>query len=96
MYVVVSYDISDERVRGKVRRLLRRYGLSFVSRSTYAGRISWNRILFLSEKVSRVIGDRDVVAFIPVQNVDFERALIVSKGKVSGYEVQVVVAGKDI
>lgn len=93
---MVSYDISDERVRGKVRRLLRRYGLSFVSRSTYAGRISWSRILFLSEKVSRVIGDRDVVAFIPVQNVDFERALIVSKGKVSGYEVQVVVAGKDI
>ena len=96
MYVVVSYDISDEKVRGKVRRLLRRYGLSFISRSTYAGRISWNRVHFLSERISRIIGEGDIVAFIPVQNVDFERTLIVTKDKVSGYEVQVVFAGEDI
>ncbi|WP_308733070.1 CRISPR-associated endonuclease Cas2 [Saccharolobus islandicus] len=96
MYVVVSYDISDEKVRGKVRRLLRRYGLSFISRSTYAGRISWNRVNFISEKVSRIIKEGDIVAFIPVQNVDFSRTLIVSKNKVSGYEIQVIFAGKDI
>jgi len=36
------------------------------------------------------------VAFIPVQNVDFSRTLIVTKDKVSGYEAQVVFAGKDI
>jgi len=96
VYVVVSYDISDEKVRGKVRRLLRRYGLSFISRSTYAGRISWNRVNFLSEKVSGIIKEGDIVAFIPVQNVDFSRTLIVTKDKVSGYEAQVVFAGKDI
>jgi len=96
MYVVVSYDISDEKVRGKVRRLLRRYGLSFISRSTYAGRISWSRVNFISEKVSRIIEEGDIVTFIPVQNVDFSRTLIVSENKVSGYEIQVVFAGKDI
>ncbi|MEM0374615.1 MAG: CRISPR-associated endonuclease Cas2 [Sulfolobaceae archaeon] len=96
MYVVISYDISDEKVRGKIRRLLRRYGLSYISRSTYAGRISWNRINFLSEKISRIIEEGDIVVFVPVQNVDFARTVIVSKNKVSGFEIQVIFAGEDI
>ncbi|WP_338602933.1 CRISPR-associated endonuclease Cas2 [Sulfolobus tengchongensis] len=95
VYVVVAYDISDEKVRGKVRRLLRRYGLSYISRSVYGGRLSWNRSLFLSEKIARILGGRDSVAFIPVQNADFSRTLIVVKNKVSRNELQVIFAGED-
>jgi len=96
MYLVVSYDISDEKIRGKVRRLLRRYGLSYISRSTYAGRLSWNRALFISEKIKGIIKGSDILAIIPVQNVDFSRTLIVTSNKVSTYEIQVVFAGEDI
>ncbi|PVU77223.1 CRISPR-associated endonuclease Cas2 [Saccharolobus islandicus] len=95
MYVVVAYDISDEKVRSKVRRLLRRYGLSYISRSVYGGRLSWNRSLFLSEKIAGILGERDSVAFIPVQNADFERTIIVEKDKVSRSELQVIFAGED-
>lgn len=95
MYVVVAYDISDEEVRGKVRRLLRRYGLSFISRSVYGGRLSWSRALLLSEKIARYLGERDSVAFVPVQNADFSRAIIVTKNKVSQNELQVLFAGED-
>ncbi|QIW22857.1 CRISPR-associated endonuclease Cas2 [Sulfolobus sp. S-194] len=95
MYVVVAYDISDEKVRGKVRRLLRRYGLSFISRSVYGGRLSWNRSLFLSDKIARILGERDSVAFIPVQNADFSRTIIVGKNKVQRHTFQVYFAGED-
>ncbi|BCS94306.1 CRISPR-associated endonuclease Cas2 [Metallosphaera javensis (ex Sakai et al. 2022)] len=96
MYVVVAYDISDEKIRGKVRRLLRRYGLSFVSRSVYAGRLSYNRILFLSEKIAGYLKERDTIAFVPVQNVDFSRTIIVSKNKISRNELQIIFAGQDL
>ncbi|QGA53954.1 CRISPR-associated endonuclease Cas2 [Sulfolobus sp. E5-1-F] len=96
MYVVVAYDISDEKVRGKVRRLLRRYGLSYISRSVYGGRLSWNRSLFLSEKIAKLLEERDTAAIIPVQNADFGRTLIISKDKVSRHHLQVNFAGEDI
>ncbi|AAY81184.1 CRISPR-associated endonuclease Cas2 [Sulfolobus acidocaldarius] len=96
MYVVVAYDISDEKVRGKVRRLLRRYGLSFISRSVYAGRLSWNRALLISERVAKYLEERDSVVIVPVQNVDFSRTLIVTQNKISKNELQIYVAGEDI
>jgi len=97
LFVVFAYDISDDRVREKVRRLLQRYGLCYISRSVYAGRISWSRVLLLCQKVSGIIGERDTAVVIPVQNVDFKRAISVVKGKVSFREdVEVIVAGEDL
>ncbi|MEM3988596.1 MAG: CRISPR-associated endonuclease Cas2 [Sulfolobales archaeon] len=38
MFLVVTYDIRDEKTRGKVRRLLRKYSFTMLTYSVYVGR----------------------------------------------------------
>lgn len=97
MYVVIAYDIRRDDVREKVRRMLWRYGLCPISKSVYAGRITWSRLTILCEQLSRVVSEGDSIIAIPVQDADFRRAIAVTKDK-AWYRSEgedVVVAGTD-
>lgn len=97
MYVVIAYDIGRDDVREKVRRLLWRYGLCPISKSVYAGRLTWSRLAILCGKLSEVVGERDTVIAVPLQDSDFHRAICVTKGKtwIRRDAEAVIVAGTD-
>ncbi|MEM0377702.1 MAG: CRISPR-associated endonuclease Cas2 [Thermofilaceae archaeon] len=76
MYVIVAFDISDERVRGRLRRFLRSLGLSMVNRSVYAGVGGQNIVEKIREKVGEIIEGRDNVFIILVQEQEYMRAVV--------------------
>ena len=80
MIVVVAYDIRDDRLRDKARRLLQRYGLSRISKSVYAGRINWETAKEIARKLSTILKGEDSAVVIPVPEKDFLRALSVAEG----------------
>ncbi|MCS7139557.1 MAG: CRISPR-associated endonuclease Cas2 [Candidatus Nezhaarchaeota archaeon] len=82
MYVVVAYDVQRDDVRERVRRVLWRYGLCPISKSVYAGRLTWSRATILCEELSRVVGEGDSIVAIPVQDSDFYRCLAATRGKI--------------
>lgn len=97
MYVVIAYDIGRDDVREKVRRLLWRYGLCPISKSVYAGRLTWSRVAIICEQLSRLVSEGDSVVAVPVQDSDFRKALAVTRGKVwyRSEGMDVIVAGTD-
>jgi CRISPR-associated endonuclease Cas2 len=97
MHVIIAYDITRDDVREKVRRILWRYGLCPISKSVYAGRLTWSRLAILCEQLSRVVGEGDSIVAVPVQDSDFRRALAATRDKVwyRSEGVEVLVAGTD-
>ena len=97
MHVVIAYDIQRDDVREKVRRLLWRYGLCPISKSVYAGRLTWSRATILCEQLSRLVSEGDSIVAIPVQDTDFRRAFAITRNKVwyRSERVDVIVAGTD-
>lgn len=76
MYVVVAFDVSDERMRGRLRRFLRSLGLSMVNRSVYAGAGGQNVVEKIREKVREIARERDSVFIILVQEQEYMRAVL--------------------
>lgn len=76
MIVVVSYDISDEEKRARLRRYLRRLGLSRVNRSVYAGPGTVTTAKLISKKVKDIIGGNDSVFIIVVREDEYQRAYV--------------------
>ena len=83
LIVVVAYDIYDDRLRDKARRLLMRYGLSRISKSVYAGRISWESAKEIAFKLSKILKGDDSAVVIPVSEKDFLRAIAVSENAIA-------------
>ncbi|MEM0043149.1 MAG: CRISPR-associated endonuclease Cas2 [Thermofilaceae archaeon] len=79
MYVIVAFDISDERVRGRLRRFLRSLGLSMVNRSVYAGVGGQSVVEKIRERVDEIIGERDSVFIILVQEQEYMRAVLCTR-----------------
>jgi CRISPR-associated endonuclease Cas2 len=97
MYVVIAYDIRRDDVREKVRRILQRYGLCPISKSVYAGRISWSKALIICDQLSKVVCEGDSIVALPVQSSDFSKAVAVTRGRVwlRSDRADVVVTGTD-
>lgn len=76
MYVVVAFDISDERVRGRLRRFLRSLGLSMVNRSVYAGVGGQNVVEKIKEKIRELVEPGDHVFTILVSEHEYMRAVV--------------------
>ena len=76
MIVIVAYDIGDEKKRGRLRRYLRRLGLSRVNRSVYAGHGTATTARLVAEKVKKIIEDSDSVFIIVVREDEYQRAHI--------------------
>ena len=74
MIVIVAYDIGDEKKRGRLRRYLRRLGLSKVNRSVYAGPGTVTTAKLVAEKAKGVVDDSDSVFIIVVREDEYQRA----------------------
>ncbi|MEM0126255.1 MAG: CRISPR-associated endonuclease Cas2 [Thermofilum sp.] len=79
MYVIVAFDVSEERVRGRLRRFLRTLGLSMVNRSVYAGVGGQSIVEKIRKKAGELIGERDSVFIILVQEQEYMRAVLCTK-----------------
>lgn len=97
MHVIVAYDVRDDKVRERVRRLLWRYGLSPISKSVYAGRLTWNKAERLAKRLSEVLDSTDLVVIVPVEDSNFNRAINVTRYAVwrRKEEYDVLVFGTD-
>ncbi|GEM_PF-3518499 len=74
MIVIVAYDIGDEKRRGRLRRYLRRLGLSKINRSVYAGPGTTTTAKLVAEKVKKLVDDSDSVFIIVVREDEYQRA----------------------
>ncbi|MEB3847096.1 MAG: CRISPR-associated endonuclease Cas2 [Desulfurococcales archaeon] len=74
MIVIVAYDIGDEKRRARLRRYLRRLGLSRVNRSVYAGPGTASTARLISEKAEKIVEDGDSVFIIVVREDEYQRA----------------------
>ena len=72
--MIVAYDIGDEKRRGKLRRYLRRLGLSMVNRSVYAGPGTATTARLVADKVKKLVEEGDSVFIIVVREDEYQRA----------------------
>jgi len=79
MYVIVAFDVSDEEVRGALRRYLRSLGLSMVNRSVYAGVGGQSVAEKIAAKAREIIGERDHVFIVLIQESEYLRAIVCTK-----------------
>ncbi|MEM1528467.1 MAG: CRISPR-associated endonuclease Cas2 [Sulfolobales archaeon] len=83
MFLVVTYDIRDEKARGKVRRLLRKYSFTMLTYSVYVGRGSRVLAEKISSQISRLLGEVDRATVILLNDFQYELLMEVTKGNVS-------------
>ncbi len=74
MIVIVAYDIGDEKRRGRLRRYLRRLGLSRVNRSVYAGPGTATTARLVAEKAKGIVDEGDSLFIIVVREDEYQRA----------------------
>lgn len=79
--VWIVYDISDDKVRGKVSKECKRYGLERVQKSVFLGRLQSSRFDELAEKCRGLIDeDSDSVYLFPFCQEDFGRVKVLGQG----------------
>ncbi|MEM1696115.1 MAG: CRISPR-associated endonuclease Cas2 [Desulfurococcaceae archaeon] len=90
---MVTYDIRDEKTRGKVRRLLRKYSFTMLTYSVYVGRGSRALAERISSLISRLLGEMDRATVILLNDFQYEVLMEVTKGNVSvrGEKMPVIV-----
>ncbi len=79
-YLVVFYDVSDDRRRETLARLLESLGLVRVQRSVFMGRGGYSKAKEVVRAASRIIdGERDSVAAVVVPE-EYARRMLVAGG----------------
>lgn len=84
MYVLVIYDISNDKVRNKIAERLKDYGLQRVQYSAFWGQLNVNRreeLMFRLQKLLSTtmgsiimipIGEKERSQIIKLENLDYE------------------------
>jgi len=72
--VIVAYDIGEEERRGRLRRYLRRLGLSRVNRSVYAGPGTATTASLIAERAKEIVNEGDSVFIIVVREDEYQGA----------------------
>ncbi len=75
MYWVI-YDISENKVRSKIVRLCKNFGLRRVQKSAFLGLLSKNKAEMLYEKSKEVLEESDCVFFLPACRECFKSKII--------------------
>ena len=77
----VIYDISDDRVRNKIAKECKKYGLERVQKSVFLGKLQANRFDELAEICLDLINeDEDSVYLFPFCQDDFRRIKVLGQG----------------
>lgn len=79
--VWLIYDIVDDKVRNKVSKECKRYGLERVQKSAFLGKLQTNRFDELSEKCRSLIDEKvDSLYLFPFCQEDFNRVKVLGQG----------------
>jgi len=84
MLTLTIYDISDDRRRTALSKMLQDYGLHRIQYSGYLGDLNANDREILSKEVGKFVeSETDSVYIIPLCDRDAKTCRIVSKNKIS-------------
>lgn len=83
MFLVVTYDIRDEKTRGRVRHFLRKYSFTMLTYSVYVGRGSRALAERISSHISRLLSEVDRATVILINDFQYEVLMEITKGNVS-------------
>jgi len=79
--VWIIYDISEDKIRLRVSKACKQYGLERVQKSAFLGRLEANRFDELSEKCRDLIDEKvDSVYLFPFCQEDFNRVKVLGQG----------------
>ena len=79
--VWIVYDIVDDKVRGRVAKACKQYGLERVQKSVFLGKLKSSRFDELGEKcISLINEDEDSVYLFPFCQDDFRRIKVLGQG----------------
>lgn len=79
--VWIIYDISEDKIRLKVSKACKQYGLERVQKSAFLGKLESNRFDELCEKCRSLIDEEvDSVYLFPFCQEDFNRVQVLGQG----------------
>jgi CRISPR-associated protein Cas2 len=79
--VWIIYDISDDKMRTRVSKACKKYGLERVQKSAFLGRLELNRFDELSQKCRSMINEEvDSVYLFPFCQEDFKKVKVLGQG----------------
>ena len=79
--VWIIYDISEDKIRSKVSKACKLYGLERVQKSAFLGKLEANRFDELTEKCRSLIDEKvDSVYLFPFCQDDFKRVKVLGQG----------------
>ncbi|MDY0131117.1 MAG: CRISPR-associated endonuclease Cas2 [Desulforegulaceae bacterium] len=79
--VWIIYDITDDKIRGKIAKECKKSGLTRVQKSVFLGRIDWNRFDELAERFDElIIKKTDSVYIFPFCQEDFKKIRVLGQG----------------
>jgi len=77
----VTYDITENKIRNKVSKKCKQYGLTRVQKSIFLGKLDTNRFDELAENCLNLIDeDTDSVYLFPFCQEDFRRIQVLGQG----------------
>ena len=79
--VWILYDISDDKIRGKIAKQCKRYGLERVQKSAFLGKLKMNRFDELAAQFHELIDeDTDSVYLFPFCQDNFRKIKVLGQG----------------
>jgi CRISPR-associated protein Cas2 len=80
MLVWVIYDISDDRIRGRVAQICKGYGLYRVQKSAFLGDLNNNETESIALECKELIEESDSVFVFPLCDDCFKKIKLIGEG----------------
>jgi CRISPR-associated protein Cas2 len=80
MLVWVIYDISDDRIRGRVAQICKGYGLYRVQKSAFLGDLNKNELDAIALECEELIDESDSVFVFPLCDDCFKKIKLIGEG----------------
>ena len=80
MLVWVIYDISDDRIRGRVAQICKGYGLYRVQKSAFLGDMNKNELDAIALECEELIEESDSIFVFPLCDDCFKKIKLIGEG----------------
>ena len=80
MLVWVIYDISDDRIRGRIAQICKGYGLYRVQKSAFLGDLNKNELDAIALECKELIEESDSVFVFPLCDDCFKKIKLIGEG----------------
>ncbi len=80
MLVWVIYDISDDRIRGRIAQICKGYGLYRVQKSAFLGDLNKNELDAIALECEELIEESDSIFVFPLCDDCFKKIKLIGEG----------------